>query len=166
MCHPRSVAGVEQEVRRGGALLIALALLALGAALLVGSSASGRNAARAELSHEAMLLAEGESRVVIAEFMLAWNSGDDALPVGGSLYSTVGPRLRGANGALVQTGVRLARLGPLRYVLAVDCEVGPAGAVLARRRLQLLLERPAPTNGTAPFPSPTPIGNWSLSDIY
>ena len=42
--------------RRGGALLVALALLALGAALLAGTSAAARAAARAESSREAQVL--------------------------------------------------------------------------------------------------------------
>lgn len=154
------------EGRRGGALLIALALLALGAALLVGSAEAGRSAARSVQSHEAALLADAESRVVVAEFMAGWNQSTDSLPVGAGLVATIGPRRRGSSGASVVTRLRLHRLSPARFVVAVDCQVGPDNAVLARRRLQVVLQRPSRSDTTAPMSPPTPIGRWGLTDLY
>jgi hypothetical protein len=152
--------------RRGGALLIALALLALGAALLAGSSALARSAARAETSHEATLLAVAESRVVLAEYMTAWGASEDALAVGQGLVTTMVPRRRGLGASVVQTRLRLHRLTQLRFVLAADCQVGPDDAVLARRRVYLLLERALQTGSTAPILPPAPISRWSLADTY
>ncbi|MEP6729324.1 MAG: hypothetical protein ABJE10_01735 [bacterium] len=152
--------------RRGGALLIALALLALSAALLVGTSAAARTAARAETSHEAAMLAVAESRVVLAEFMTGWGGGQDALAIGGDQLTTVGPRQRGLGDAMVLTKMRLHRLTQYRFVLAADCQVGPDDAVLARRRMYLLLERALPIDSTMPSSPPVPIGRWSLADVY
>lgn len=152
--------------RDGSALLIALALLALGAALLAGSSASARSAARAESSREAVLLADAESRVALAEFMKGWGGGEDAILVGGGSISTIGPRHRGFGGAVVQTELRLQRLTSSRFVLAAECQVGPAAAVLARRRMYLLLERAVQVDSTVPILAPVPIRRWSLADIY
>lgn len=152
--------------RRGGALLIALALLALGAALLAGSAEAARSAAQSVRSHEAALLADGESRVAVAEFMAAWNQSADSLPVGAGLVATIGPRRRGSSAASVVTRLRLHRLSLARFVVAVDCQVGADNAVLARRRMQLLLERPARRDSTAPILPPAPIGRWSLTDLY
>jgi hypothetical protein len=152
--------------RRGGALLIALTLLALGAALLAGSSASAHSAARAESSREAGLLAEAESRAALAEFMAGWSGVQDAIAVGNGAVSSIGPRHRGFGGALVLTQLRLQRLTSSRFVLAADCQVGPDDAVLARRRVYLLLERALQIDSTAPILPPAPLGRWSLADIY
>ena len=154
------------EGRRGSALLIALALLALGAALLAGSAEAARSAARSVQSHEAALLADGESRVAVAEFMAAWSQAADSLPVGAGLVALIGPRRRGSSAAIVVTRLRLHRLSPARFVVAVDCQVGPDTAVMARRRLQFLFERPARSDSTAPIRPPAPLGRWSLADLF
>ena len=146
--------------------MIALALLALGAALLAGSADAARSAARSVRSHEAALLADGESRAAVAEFMAGWNEAADSLPVGAGLGATFGPRRRGSNGAFVVTRLRLHRLSQAKFVVGVDCQVGPDGAVMARRRLHLLLERPARADSAAPILPPAPIARWSMADLY
>jgi hypothetical protein len=152
--------------RRGGALLVALALLALGAALLAGTSAAARAAARAESSREAQVLAAAEVRVALAEFMTGWSGVHDALPVGFDMIDTVGPRQRGFGGAMVQTRMRLLRLPGARFVLAADCQVGPDDAPQARRRAYLLLERRLQIDSTAPILPPVAITRWGLADLY
>jgi hypothetical protein len=152
--------------RRAGALLVALALLALGAALLVGTSAAARAAARAQSSREAQVLAAAEVRAALAEFMTGWNGLHDALAVGAEVIDTVGPRQRGFGGAIVQTRVRLLRLSGARFVLAADCQVGPDSAVQARRRAYLLLERGLQIDSTAPILPPAPIMRWGLADLF
>jgi type II secretory pathway pseudopilin PulG len=159
----RTESGVRRE---GGALLVALALLALGAALLAGSSSAARAAARAESSREAQVLAAAEVRVALAEFLTGWGGIQDALTVGSEMVDTVGPRHRGFGGALVQTRVRLLRLTGSRFVLAADCQVGPDDAVQARRRAYLLLERALQIDSTAPILIPAPITRWGLADLY
>lgn len=143
-----------------------MALLALAGALLAGSMASARSAARAAKSHEAAFIAEAESRLVIANAVQGWSAADDTLAIGSGRVSTVGPRHAGSTGAIVVTRVRVHRIAADRYVLATDCQVGPDSAVLARRRMQLVLERVAPPDTTSPVSSPAPIGRWSLSDLF
>jgi hypothetical protein len=152
--------------RRGGALVIALALLALGAALLAGSAEAGRSAARSAQSHEAALLADAESRLAVAEFVAQWSQAADNLPVGAGLVATIGPLRRGSSGASALTRLRLHRISQAVFVVAVDCQIGPDNAVLARRRLQVILQRPSRSDTTAPMSPPTPIGRWSLTDLY
>ncbi|MDB4888883.1 MAG: hypothetical protein JWL61_738 [Gemmatimonadetes bacterium] len=159
----RTESGVR---RKGGALLIALALLALGAALLAGTSSAARAAARAESSREAQVLAAAEVRVALAEFLTGWGGVHDALAVGSEMADTVGPRRRGFGGALVQTRMRLLRLTSARFVLAADCQVGPDDAVQARRRAYLLLERALQIDSTAPILPPAPITRWGLAGLY
>ncbi|MEO8335298.1 MAG: hypothetical protein ABI664_10015 [bacterium] len=148
------------------ALLIALALLTLSAALLVGTSSAGRTAARAESSREAHVLAGAEVRVALAEFLTGWGGVQDALPVGADAIDSAGPRQRGFGGATVRTRLRLLRVSPQRYVLAADCQVGPDDAVQARRRVYLLLERGLQIDSTAPILPPAPITRWGLADLY
>lgn len=155
-----------RAVRRGGALLIALGLLALGGALLAGSAEAGRSSARSVQSHEAALVASAESRAAVAEFMAGWGPSADSLPIGTDLIATVGPRPRGTGAAIATTRVRLHRLSATRYVIAADCQIGPDEAVLSRRRLQVLLERSTPPDSTGATPPPTPIGRWSMSDLF
>lgn len=147
-------------------MVIAIALLALGAALLAGSSQAATASARAEASHEASLLAEAESRVALAEVMAGWGGAEDALSIGNTLARLVGPRQRGLGNAVVQSKVRLQRLTQLLYVMAVDCQVGPDDAVSARRRVLLLLRRPLQMDSTAPILPPVPLGRWSLADLF
>lgn len=157
---------IRSAKRRGSALLIALALLTLGAALLAGSSSAARAAARAEASREAQVLASAELRVAFAAFMTGWSGVHDSIAVGAEVIDTVGPRQRGAGGAFVQTRRRLLRLTPTRYVLSADCQVGPSVAVQARRRAYLLLERALQIDSTAPILPPVPITRWGLADLH
>jgi hypothetical protein len=147
-------------------LLIAVSLLALAGALLAGAMASARAAARAESSREASLLADAESRVVIAGAVQGWTPADDSLPIGAAREHTIGPRRVGSTGAMASTKVRIQRLAVGRYVIATDCEVGADTVVLARRRMQLLLERVVPADTTAAMPRVAPIARWSMSDLF
>ena len=153
-------------IRRGSAVLVALALLALGAALLAGSAEAARSAARSVQSYEATIVADAESHRAVAEFVAGWGPAHDALGVGADLAGTTGPKSRGSGAWPVVTRVRLIRLASARYVLAVDCQVGPGSVGYARRRLQVTLERPAQQDSTAPPLPPVPIGRWSVADLF
>ena len=158
---PRSRAG-----RRGGALLIALALLALAGALLAASAQSGRALARSALSHGAAIESDGECRKALAEFVSAWPSSYDSLAVGAVRETTIGPRAVGAAGMVGRTRVRLIRLSGGRYVIAAETSVGPQGVVAARRRLSLIIAEGAPSDtSTTGFP-PAPIAQWSFADLF
>jgi len=152
--------------RTGGALLLALGLLAMVAALLVGTSSAARSAARAESSREAQVLAVAEVRVALAEFLNGWSAAYDALAIGAGVVDTVGARQRGFGGATVTTRVRLVRLSGTRYVVAAETQVGPDDAIQARRRAYLLLERGVQIDSTAPILPPTPIARWGLADLF
>ena len=152
--------------RRGGALLVALALLMLGAALLAGSIEAGRSATRSAQSHEAAVIADAESRVSVAEYVTQWSAANDSLPVGGARLVTIGPRRRGTNAVMVVTRVRVQRISRARFVVAADCQVGPDDAVQARRRLQIVLERPTRADSITPLLPPEPIRRWGMTDIY
>lgn len=153
-------------LRRGSALLIAVSLLALAGALLAGAIASARAVARAEVSREASLAAEAESRLVIAAAVQGWTPANDSLPIGAAHEHTIGPRHVGSAGAVASTKVRIQRLTTLRYVIATDCAVGSDTIVLARRRMHLLLERALPADTTAAMAPPAPIARWSMSDLF
>ena len=146
--------------------MIALALLMLGAALLAGSAEAGRSAMRSAQTHEAALIADAESRVTVAEYLTQWSAADDSLPVGGTRVVAIGPRRRGSNAVSVFTRLRVQRLSAARFVLAADCQVGPDDAVQARRRLQILLERPPRPDSAAPRLPMAPISRWGVTDIF
>lgn len=165
----RSVAPAGRRrvrARRGSAVLVALALLALGAALLAGSAEAARSAARSVQSYEATIVAEAESRRAVAEFVAGWGPVHDSLAIDAGLGVLSGPTPRGAGRWPVTTRLRLLRLTQARYVIAVDCQVGPGSVGYARRRLQVTLERATPADTTAPSLPPTPIGRWGMADLY
>lgn len=151
--------------RRGVALIVALALLTLAAALLAGTAAAGRAAQRSVQSHEAALLAGSEVRAAVAEFVAGWRWGDDSLAVGAERAAVIGPRLRGSGALPVTIRVRLLRLSAFRYIVVADCQAGPDDAVLARRRVRVILERAAPLDNSAPAMPPTPAGRWTVTDF-
>jgi hypothetical protein len=146
-------------------LLAALALLALAAALLVGTASASSRIARAGRSRAATLVADAESRQALASFVAAWGSSADALPVGGTLVTTTASTA--SVGAMpVGVRLRLQRLTLTRFVLAVECQVGPGSLILARRRFRLLLERAIVTDSTVPRRPPAPVAVWGLADLY
>ena len=152
--------------RRGGALLVALALLALASAMLAGSAQAGRFASRSAQSHSAGITADAATRAAMAEFMVQWSASDDVLPIGQGRVTIVGPRRVGAGGMVSVTQLRLLRLSSARFMLAAESAVGPEGAIASRRRLCLIIER-VPSADTTGVPAPpVPIGRWSISDLY
>ena len=156
----------RMRLRRGAALLAALGLLALGAALLAGSVVAGTAAQRSVKSREAALLAATEVRVVVAEFMSHWSAVDDSLGVGAERSIVLGPRVRGSAAVTMTTQLRLRRLSPTRYVVVADCQAGLDDAVLARRRVRVILDRARLMDSAATLTAPVPIARWALADLY
>ena len=154
------------RTRRGAALLAALGLLALGAALLAGSFVAGTAAQRSVKSREAALLAGTEVRVAIAEFLSRWSAADDSLGVGVERSIVVGPRVRGSAAMTMTTQLHVRRLSPTRFVVAADCQAGLDDAVLARRRVRVILDRPRSADNVATVAAPAPIPRWTLADLY
>ncbi len=145
---------------------MALALLALAAALLAGSAQTGRLAARSTQTHDAFIICDAESRTVLSELVNSWPSAFDSLRVGGASEFTVGPRRVGAGGWVATSRVRFMRVSGTRYVAGVESAVGPEGAVSARRRLSLIIERRLPSDTSTPPLPPVPIRRWSLADLF
>jgi hypothetical protein len=152
--------------RRGAALLAALGLLAMGAALLAGSFMAGTAAQRSVESREAALLAGTEVRVAVAEFVSRWSAADDSLGAGAERVIVLGPRVRGSGAVTMTTQLRLRRLSPTRYVVVADCQAGLDDAVLARRRVRVILDRARVADSVAAMTAPVPIARWTLADLY
>lgn len=146
--------------------MLALALLALGSALLAGASAAARRATRGQATLEAAIAAESEARVVMAEAVGAWSAAIDSLPLGGMVVQGIGPRLRGFGGMEVRSSVRIQKVGPSRFVVAVSTSAGPGSARRARRRLTLVVERRASADSTVPILPLAPIRRWSVADVF
>jgi hypothetical protein len=151
---------------RGGALLVALALLALGAALLAGSAQAGRAMARSAQSYAASITVESESRIALAEFVRDWSVAYDSLGIGRSTARVIGPRNVGAARLEAVTRFRLMRLSSARYVVGLESSVGPPGVSAARRRLTLIIERLTVSDSSILRQPPVPIGHWALTDLF
>ena len=152
--------------RSGSAIIAALALLALGAALLAGTFAALRSATRSNQSHAAALVAQSEARIAIAHAASPWSTAFDSLPIGVGVAMALPSRAGGIAGLPVRTSLRVDRLTADTYSIAAESEVGPLGSVFARRRMRQLLRRPAITDSSAAPPPPAPIARWSVADIY
>jgi hypothetical protein len=152
--------------RRGGALLVALALLALGSALLVGAASAARAATHAEETLEAVAAAESELRLVLAEALTTWNASLDSMPVGAFALRAVPPRRNGFGAVEMRSTVRIQRIGATRFVVAASTQAGPSGALAARRRAQLLVEQVIPSDSLAPMRPPSPIVRWSTAELH
>ena len=152
--------------RRGGALIVALALLALAGALLAASAQTGRAMARSALSHGAAIESDGECRKAMAEFVAAWSSGYDSLAVGATRELTIGPRAVGVGRQVGRTRVRLLRLSGGRYLIGAETTLGPPGVVTARRRLSLIIVEGASSDTSTTRAPPAPIAQWSMADLF
>lgn len=145
---------------------MALALLALGGALLAGSAHAGRSAWRSMLSNASAVTSDGEGHTVLFEIVTGWSASNDSLSVGQSRSMTVGPRRLGAAGLIALTRARVLRISPSRFIVALDVAVGPTGVAPARRRMCLIVERETATDTSAVATRPRPIAQWSTADLF
>ena len=145
--------------------MIALALVALAGALLAGSAQAGRALARSAEAHDASIVAEGEARRSLADFVTGWSAARDSLEVGGSSETSVGPRRVGGAGLVALTRFRVLRLSSARFIVGLETSVGPPGLITARRRLSLILQRRISPDSLAGS-VPTPIRQWGLADLF
>jgi hypothetical protein len=151
---------------RGGALLVALGLLALGAALLAGSAQSGRAAWRAAHSQVASVTADAEARAALGRIVRGWGGDYDSIAVGQSREVSVGARVVGAGGLVASTRLRVLRVSTTRYVVGIEVTVGPAGVVVARRRICVIMQREPPADTSSVSPAPRPIARWGVADLF
>jgi hypothetical protein len=160
----RSRGAVAARARRGVALVTTLALLALGAALLAGGFASATASARATRSVRASLVASTSCRRALARALRAWSAAEEGLPVGGTVQRVLSePAEVSLDSA--DTRLRIQRLSATLFVVAVDVTVPAVGAVLARRRVRLLVRR-VPGADTTLIPTPRAIPQWPLGELY
>ena len=160
-------ARVRRSHERGSALLVALALLALGAALLAGSAQAGRSASRSAQSHVAAITADAEARTALADFVGGWSGSSDSIEVGTGREASVAPHRVGLAGLMASARIRVLRVSSSHFVIGVEVTVGPAGVVAARRRMCLIIERQSPADSTATEPqAPQRIARWSAADLF
>lgn len=151
--------------RSGAALVMALALLALASALLVGASAAARATARASRSSLAGFVADGEARRAAVKWRDAWDNGGSALGVG-DMFRAPDERGGGTSASLPWVCHRaIRRLTARRWLVVAECEVGGDSALLARRRVALLLERDPADTATMAAP-PRRVRAWGLADLH
>lgn len=168
--------------RPGFALVVALALLALSAALLVGALAISSAQVRSVRSERAALEAEAGARHALAAALADWGGEFDSLAIGKGFVRELSPSERGTSqgGMPVAGRLRVHQLSAGLYAVVVDVSIG-AAPTLARQRLRLLVTRPelpaaidsssatAGDSGTVFFHvrgAPTPISRWSVADLY
>jgi hypothetical protein len=147
------------------ALLVAVALLALSAALLAGSFAATRSASHAERLARSAARADGLAKRALADALLAWTPNDDSLAIGRSVAREV-PSYTSDDGLPADAGVRISRVTELLFAITSEVRVGTPGAILSTRRYRLLLERRTNDSGVVVSGAPTPIGRWSLAELY
>ena len=161
---PRCVRGRGCARRRGVVLAAVLALLSLGGALIAGAYSAARASARATRVGRAEVVAQAAARRAIARTVTGWGAADDSLAVGAfamrAWTESATVRLDAA-----ETRVRVQRLAPSLFVVAVDASVPSAGVPIARRRMRLLLERSAPIDTTIAR-APRPIPRWASADLF
>ncbi len=154
----------DADVRRGFALLAALALLALAGALLAAASVASTSLARATRTARALARADAAPPRELARLLGAWGETERALPVNATLEVAL-PSLIDGDGVPLTGVSQLRRLGARRWALSVEMHVGDAAVPLARRRYTLLLERNGALAGEdedADAPPPVPIAVWAI----
>ena len=152
--------------KRGGALVIALALLALAAALLAGSAQLGRASMRSAQSQSASITADAEARRALAEFVAGWSPAYDSIAVGAWQQARIEPRAVGASGLEGFTRLRILRISNRRFVVGVETTIGSSRFTSARRRLSLIIDRRPASDTSAAMLPPAPIRQWSLADLF
>jgi hypothetical protein len=150
--------------RRGVVLVAVLALLTLGGALIAGAYAAARASSRATRTARAELVAQAAARRAIARSVAGWSAADDSLAVGAfadrAWSDTATVALDAAESLL-----RVQRLAPSLFLVAVDVSVPSRRSPIAQRRMRVLLERPASLD-TSIVPLPRPIARWASADLY
>ena len=140
------------------ALLIAIVLLSLCAALVVGATSAANALARSERSTEAAIRVAYAAERGIAETISGWGA-EGSLPVGATsewLTSTDGIRLR----------IRVERLSERRFLVASSASAGNDSVRVATRNVTILLETPLQVDSLGQSIRPIPVARWALADIY
>lgn len=151
-------------------MVAALALLTLAAALLGLASTAASDASRAVRAERASLAVESAARHALVHALAAWTEDRDSLPIGVAAERALREsECGGVEGTPLEGRLRVQRLDNDLWALTVDVRA-TAGPTLARRRVQLLVQRrpPGPATDSLPVPAaaPAPIAQWSIADLY
>jgi hypothetical protein len=156
--------GAPTRERRGIALVTILALLALSAALLAGAFASATAALRATRTSRASIVARETARRALGHAVSSWRAADDSLPIGAVVLRT-SPESTTARLDSADIRLRVQRLSPALFVIAVDVIVPASGPTLARRRMRVLLQRP-PSPDSTTLLAPRPLARWPVAELF
>ena len=154
----------DRRERRGVVLVAVLALLTLGGALIAGAYAAARVSARATRTVRAEVVAQAAARRAIARVVGGWSAAEDALALG-ALSDRVLTETTTVALDAAESRLRLQRVAPSLFLVAVESSVPSARAPIAQRRMRVLLERPASLD-TSTIPAPRPISRWASADLY
>lgn len=152
--------------RRGTAVVAALAMVVLSAALLASAAMVASRGASAVLRGRASLAADSAVRRALARALMTWDPACDSLPAGAAVQRElqVADDDRTA-GLPARVTLRTQRLSLSLFAISADVRVG-GESVLARRRVNLVVERTRAGGPATPGDSPVPIARWSMSDLY
>src|SRR4051812_23132860 len=145
------------------ALVAALGLLILGAALLAGSAAASLSLGRASRTLSAASRAEAESRRALVLVLQGWDAELDSMPVGRTVDRAVVPGATDGDPVRVHASVR--RVGQRVFAVTSTVEVGDSTAIVAMRRMRLMVERSVDTTAVGAHRPVVPITRWSLVDL-
>ncbi|HTK48330.1 MAG TPA: hypothetical protein VL328_10195 [Gemmatimonadaceae bacterium] len=141
-----------------------LAMLALATALLAGSFVAATSTVRAARAARAAVVAESVGRRALARGVAGWRASDDSLAVGAwSVRAYAESAAVALDSATVR--LRVQRVSLARFVVSADVDIPASGALLARRRMRVLLERPPSPDSTVVLP-PRPIARWAVAELY
>jgi hypothetical protein len=154
----------HRSSRRGVVLVAVLALLALSAALIAGAFAAARGAGRATRSSRAGIVADAAAHRALASTLSSWSASEDSLAIGAFVTRAVAESAATALDS-ADARVRVHRLSSTLFGVAAEASVPSARAVLARRRVRVLLER-APTIDSTIVSRLRPLARWSSADLY
>ncbi|MDB4879549.1 MAG: hypothetical protein JWL60_995 [Gemmatimonadetes bacterium] len=165
-CTPLPTDRVSQ--RHGTAIVAALAIVALAGALLATMAVHATAGASAAHAERAALVVEGAVRHALAEALVAWPPGADSIPEGGFADGPLMWPPHGAAGLSLQGRLRIHRLGTALYAVTVEAGVASTDvtAPIVRRRMRLLVRRPAPRDTGTRLEPVVPIARWGLAALY
>jgi hypothetical protein len=159
---PRVIRPSDRSARRGVALLAALALLALAAALVVGTFGAGRAMSRATVAAHAAARADAGARRALAQALAGWESSLDSLPIGAVVARFLSNDDPGAPPLVVSARIR--RLRGDVFLIVTEAKVSVGATLVARRRYRLLVERASAGDTTRRVVTPSPLAEWALDE--
>lgn len=142
------------------ALLAAIVLLALSAALVVGTVSLARAMRRAASTTRALARVETGASRAFGEVLQHWNEQLDSLPAGSGVTVSLDPEAHESEPPL-ERHAWVAHIANGLYAVTVELCAFDCSHPVARRRVRLWLQQ------TPGRPSPPPLVTpWAFSDLY